>query len=1277
MKKMTRSRILAVGISSAVLAGATLPLIPLALADTGTQAAAGTLLTRGQSLFAQHDYQTAKKVLLTINPADLSPTDRTSMDSLLQQIDVAISAAAHNSQVFRNAQASLNDGHLAHAVNLYNYIIASPASTPELVREAKDNLALAQARQQEMVPQLKATLAKAIAAYKAGDYQTASNDLHAISVAGADLGSENSLPGHYQYLIAQQRVAAVNAQSAAIAKSTPVATTATVPPPAPVSVSATSTASPALNNQLAGQEAVAAQQRAAATQAAAAEAAKEKAAQLAQAQAAAEATKEAAARKLAAQQAALALAQQQKSAQAKLADQLQSQEIQAATERQAAAAAAQAAAHAAALKAQQEALAAQQKIEQAQLAAKVTAPQAAESQPAQPAQPASTGAAVAIQTPPASAHMTSTTPPAQTASAPAPAGTMPATKPMPVMTASAAPAPVMPTAAEINAQRSAALTLQADQAVHAANYSRAIALFNDALVIDPRNQAASMGLANASKLAAGKAPGLLSQSLYNQAIDAQRAQVLFNHDLEQSNQEMQAGHFSVAADRANDALATAAAARHLFTASEYQAMRARASAQLAMIEHRQAVAASQSAAIKQHEIQTSQANIERQLVAQRQAEVKGLMAQADEYYKRLEYNHAEATLLQVVAIDPTNYQARLMRRMVQDQIEYNRWNHYHDLGARQAQEQDIKSEKDLIPYTNLIVYPSDWPELSKMREAEQNSSESSADKLVRNRLNDSVGRLSVNDQPFSEVVKLLRNETGTNIVVNWNALTNAGVSRQTPISLTLRSVPFKKVLSIVLQQAQGSSGTTLGYSIDEGVITISTKDQLAQLSVVRVYDITDLLIQPPNFGGNAPSFNLQSATQNSTAQVSASGGGGLGGGGGQSLFQGGGGAAGGAAGGANGGQKTRGQMVREITRLIENTVDRNSWVANGGTAGNVRELNGQLVISQTPDNQSKIESLLEKLREARAIEISVNTRFLIVNSSFLNFFGFSWSLGFPAFVTTNGAGAPTANTATGSLFGGSTGPITFGNNTATIATPQATGVGNNIAKNFSAATSALDFSGSILSNYQLSLLLQATQESEHSTTLTAPRVTLYNGQESYITVTQQQNFVSSETGGQTVTGGVGAIATSSPTLNVSTLSTGVVLQVQATASADRRYVEMTIQPSLATLLGLTTFNITGQNITGGGAPAALGFVQLPDVQLTQVATTVSVPDGGTLLLGGQRLAGEVEVEAGVPILSKIPLINRLFTNRSYVRDTGILLILVRPRIIIQKEWERKQFGRNY
>jgi general secretion pathway protein D len=229
----------------------------------------------------------------------------------------------------------------------------------------------------------------------------------------------------------------------------------------------------------------------------------------------------------------------------------------------------------------------------------------------------------------------------------------------------------------------------------------------------------------------------------------------------------------------------------------------------------------------------------------------------------------------------------------------------------------------------------------------------------------------------------------------------------------------------------------------------------------------------------------------------------------------------------------------------------------------------------------------------------------------------------------------------------------------------------------------LNISGGILSNYQLSLLIHATQQSQHSTILTAPRVTLFNGQQGFITVTQQQNFVASFTqtaGSGGTIGGVGGVATN---LSIATLSTGVVLEVQPTVSADHRYVVMTIQPSLATLVSLDTFNITGQlSSTGGsntpGTQSTLpGFVQLPVIQLTQVAATVSVPDGGTLLLGGQRLVGENEIEAGVPVLSSIPIINRLFTNRSYVRDTGVLLILVRPHIIIQKEWERKQFGRNY
>jgi len=71
---------------------------------------------------------------------------------------------------------------------------------------------------------------------------------------------------------------------------------------------------------------------------------------------------------------------------------------------------------------------------------------------------------------------------------------------------------------------------------------------------------------------------------------------------------------------------------------------------------------------------------------------------------------------------------------------------------------------------------------------------------------------------------------------------------------------------------------------------------------------------------------------------------------------------------------------------------------------------------------------------------------------------------------------------------------------------------------------------------------------------------------------------------------------------------------------------------------------------------------------------VSVPDGGTLLLGGQKVTSEVEMEAGVPVLSKVPVLGRLFANRSKVKDHKILLILVKPTIILQEERDAEAIG---
>ena len=84
-------------------------------------------------------------------------------------------------------------------------------------------------------------------------------------------------------------------------------------------------------------------------------------------------------------------------------------------------------------------------------------------------------------------------------------------------------------------------------------------------------------------------------------------------------------------------------------------------------------------------------------------------------------------------------------------------------------------------------------------------------------------------------------------------------------------------------------------------------------------------------------------------------------------------------------------------------------------------------------------------------------------------------------------------------------------------------------------------------------------------------------------------------------------------------------------------------------------------------------MSLPDMTVSEVETSVSVPDGGTLLLGGLKQAAETDREIGVPLLSKVPILNRLFTTRGMARDDDTLLILVTPKILIQREQEELSF----
>jgi general secretion pathway protein D len=155
---------------------------------------------------------------------------------------------------------------------------------------------------------------------------------------------------------------------------------------------------------------------------------------------------------------------------------------------------------------------------------------------------------------------------------------------------------------------------------------------------------------------------------------------------------------------------------------------------------------------------------------------------------------------------------------------------------------------------------------------------------------------------------------------------------------------------------------------------------------------------------------------------------------------------------------------------------------------------------------------------------------------------------------------------------------------------------------------------------------------------------------------------------------------------------GTMLTVQAVVSNDRRFVRLTLVPFFSKIRDVDTFTFEGSETTSASS-AEEGIqdepndntrrandrtvtrsgtsVQLPTVATISVQTTVSVPDGGTVLLGGIKRLSEGRNEFGVPILNKLPYINRLFKNVGIGRETQSLMMMVTPRIIIQEEEEER------
>ncbi|MEM7455275.1 MAG: hypothetical protein AAF456_13070 [Planctomycetota bacterium] len=383
-----------------------------------------------------------------------------------------------------------------------------------------------------------------------------------------------------------------------------------------------------------------------------------------------------------------------------------------------------------------------------------------------------------------------------------------------------------------------------------------------------------------------------------------------------------------------------------------------------------------------------------------------------------------------------------------------------------------------------------------------------------------------------------------------------------------------------------------------------------------------------------------------------------------------------------------------LIELIKQTIDPDSWEdANGEGQINPFVTNLSLIVSQTQEVQDQIQDLLEKLRELNDVQIVVEVRFITLRDDFFERVGVDFDFrindfsglaanAIPDEVQSSviigqgpqpspGAFAPTQDLDVGLL-----------QNTFSEVIPQIGGFSANTAANFGFA---------ILSDIEVYFLLEAAKGDTRSNIMQAPTVTMFNGQSASVNDGFQRPFVTS------VTPVVGDFAVAHQPI-ITIIPDGTSLNVNAVVSPDRRFVRMTLVPYFSQVVDVDTFTFDGSQTTRTASDSLLGdildriagnpvdndddlevinegvTIQLPVIAQTTISTVVSVPDGGTVLMGGVKRMNETRLERGLPFLSNLPYINRLFKNVGIGRETSNLMMMVTPRIIIQEEEEREQVG---
>ncbi len=636
-------------------------------------------------------------------------------------------------------------------------------------------------------------------------------------------------------------------------------------------------------------------------------------------------------------------------------------------------------------------------------------------------------------------------------------------------------------------------------------------------------------------------------------------------------------------------------------------------------------------------------------------EVRKLLYTAEGAYNLGKYDQAKATYQQVLRLDPYNTAARrALERLAVAKSDYQQAAYDHTR-AEMLGQVDAQWEGALAP---LAVDPALLAQTGSASDSTFIPVSKKLERII-------IPKVALEQASLAEAIEFLRLKVGeqdadsglggVNFTLNLGEPEKAAQINALKFDLQLNSAPVSQILKYITEMTRTS------FSTDDYSVIIQPAGGASDRMVTRNYKV------PPDF--------LASISNGATAPAAAA-----------DPF-----AATPAAGGG---------LLAKRLGAQESLVLQGIPFPEGASA-TFNSQSSMLRVTNTESNHDIISRIVETVSQTEPVNVVVRVTMIRTTQRNLEELGFDWTLGgigmdgdrLTLTGGTQGSGGDLSDVLLNAPIG-STGvrPMTAGNRSGQTAIEgnaidDLIAQGNDRVVTRDRAPGIFRVTG-VFGGTETNLLMRGLSQKKGVDFMTSPSTVTRSGQASSVRVVREfiypteyeppeipQTISSTEIYLNGVyIGSEGnnsfPVTPSTPTA-FNTREVGVILEVLPTADANKKYVEVTLNPSISDFDGFVNYGSPiSSPVSAGPLGGTTSLEVTPNAILMPVFSTqrvtipsLSVADGSTIVIGGLLQQSLQNVEDKTPVLGNLPVVGRLFQSKVSEPVSTAIIFLVNVELL--------------